>query len=470
MRTKYSIAVGGILTASVILTGCGGQGNSTAADPNRNADAKKVALSITSNAISGGKNAVEADWIANYVIPEFEAEQKEKGVDATVTYAPNGVDDEQYKTKISLDLSTGGGADIVSLDGIWMGEFAEAGYIAPLTDIAGKEVADGWSGWDQITPAVQQLAMYQDERYGVPGGTDGRILYFNKSLFEEAGLPTNWQPESWDDILSAAEALKSLEGVTPLQINAGSAMGEATSMQGVLPLLVGTGSPIWENGKWQGASDGMEQTFELYSKVYGADGLGDPLLQQEAKGRDKSFELFANNELGIMIESDYLWRSVINPAVGTAPMASRDDVVGWAKIPAESAGAGVNDQDFVSMSGGSAQVINPATEYPQHAFELLTFMNSAEAIKAAIGDTPRISARDDVNAELLGGDPLLSFIADEVLPITSFRPSLADYTQISSALQDATASIVGGTSAADAAKTYQDTLEGIVGGSENVFN
>ncbi len=471
MRRRFSIAVGGLLTASVILTGCAGQGGSPAADDTqRNADAKEITLSITSNAISGGKNTVEADWIANYVIPKFVAAQKKEGVDATVTYAPNGVDDTEYKTKISLDLSTKGGADVVSLDGIWMGEFAEAGYIAPLNEIVGKDVADAWDGWDQITPAVQQVTSYQDELYGVPGGTDGRILYFNKTLFKQAGLPKDWQPESWDDILSAAKKLKSLDGVTPLQINAGSAMGEATSMQGVLPLLVGTGSKIWEDGKWQGASDGMEQALDLYSKIYGTDALGDPLLQQEAKGRDKTFELFATNKLGIMIESDYLWRSVINPDVGTAPMADRDEAVGWAKIPAESAGKGVNGQDFVSMSGGSGQVINPNTKYPQQAFELLTFMNSAEALKAAIGDTPRISARDDVNAELLGGDPLLSFIAEEVLPITSFRPSLADYTEISAALQDATASIVSGTSAADAAKAYQATLEGIVGGSKYIFN
>ena len=34
-------------------------------------------------------------------------------------------------------------------------------------------------------------------------------------------------------------------------------------------------------------------------------------------------------------------------------MADRDEVVGWAKIPAREPGAGINGQDFVSMSGGS---------------------------------------------------------------------------------------------------------------------
>lgn len=468
-RTGTLIATGGVFAAALLLAGCTSQPAASGGDTARNADAKKVTLSITSNAISGGKNTAEADWITKWVIPRFVAAEKKKGVDATISFSPNGVDDEEYKTKISLDLSTKGGADIVSLDGIWIGEFAEAGYIAPLDEIVGKKAASGWSGWDQIKPAVQQLTTYKSARYGIPDGTDGRVLYFNKTLFKQVGLPNDWQPKSWNDVLSAGKKLKSLDGVTPLQINAGSAMGEATSMQGALPLLAGTGNLIWKDNKWQGDSSGVTNVLSLYSKIYGPAKLGDPQLQQEAKGRDKSFQEFADNKLGIMIESDYLWRSVINPSVGTAPMADRDKAVGWAKIPAVSVGKGVRGQDFVSMSGGSGKIINPGTKYPKQAFDLLTFMNSAEAVKARIGDTPQISARDDVNSQILSSDPLLTFIADNVLPITSYRPSLSEYTEVSAALQDATASVVSGTSPSDAASAYGKKLEGIVGGSKHIF-
>ena len=98
---SYLAAVGSVLTASVVLTGCSTPASAT--DSQRNADAKQVTLSITSNAIFGGKGALEADWITKYVIPQFEAEQKKKGVDVKVTFNPNGVDDEAYKTKISLE-------------------------------------------------------------------------------------------------------------------------------------------------------------------------------------------------------------------------------------------------------------------------------------------------------------------------------------------------------------------------------
>ena len=203
------------------------------ANPTQNASATEVALTVTSNAISGGKNAAEADWYANYVIPKFTEAQKAKGVNVTVKFQPSGVDDEQYKAKMALDLKSKSGADVIALDGIWVGEFAEAGYIKPLADVVGANVTS-WDGWAQIPKAVQANASYNDKLYGVPGGTDGRVLYYNKKLFQQAGLPADWQPTSWQEILDAGAKLKAVSGVTPIQINAGTAMGEATTMQGAL--------------------------------------------------------------------------------------------------------------------------------------------------------------------------------------------------------------------------------------------
>ncbi len=240
-------------------------------------------------------------------------------------------------------------------------------------------------------------------------------------------------------------------------------MGEATTMQGVLPLLVGTGATIYSDGKWLGNTPQLRSVLDFYNKVYNTDGLGDPQLQLDAKGRDESFAEFADNKIGMLIESDYFWRSVVEPTKGVAPMADRDTAVGYALIPAQTAGSGVNGNDNVSMSGGSGFVLNPNTANPELAWELLTFMASPEAIKARLGTTAQITARDDVNNEILAGDPMLSFVAKDVLPVTNYRPGLAEYTQVSAALQQATADVVSGTSVEDAAATYQTTVEGIVG-------
>lgn len=456
--------------ALVLLTGCLGASDSGSGDQdaNRNADAKQVELVIGANSVKGGKNSAGATFTQDVLIPKFVEAQKAKGVDVTVRFEGDGSDDEVYKQKLALSLSNKAGPDLINIDGIWVGEFAQAGYIKPLTDTVGDAgKVDGWDGWQQIPESVQQLGSFEGKRYGVPAGTDGRVLYFNKKLFAQAGLPADWQPKSWDEIIQAGQALKKLPGVTPIQINGGTAMGEATTMQGVLPFLVGTGATINTDGKWLGNTPQLRQVLDFYHQIYST-GLGDPVLQREAKGRDKSFAQFAANKIGILAEGDYFWRSVVEPKEGVAKMADRDTAVGYALIPAAKPGAGVKGQDFVSMSGGGAVAINPNTKYPQQAWELLQFMNSAEMVEAALDGAAKITQRTDVNAKVLANDPMLTFVATRVLPLTQYRPGLAEYPKISAALQQATADVIGGKSVDEAAKAYQTAVEAAAGGKDKV--
>ena len=457
-----------VLAASLTLVGAAAcdRSSSTGASPSQNAGAKDVTLTITSNSIAGGKNADEADWYTKYVIPTFTKQQKDKGVNVTVTFQPSGVDDEQYKTKVALDLKSRAGADIMALDGIWVGEFAQAGYLKPLTDVVGQSVTS-WEGWSQIPKAVQANASFEGKTYGIPAGTDGRVLYFNKKLFAQAGLPADWQPKSWQDITAAGMKLKAIQGIDPIQINAGTAMGEATTMQGVLPLLVGTGSEIYSDGKWQGDTKAVRDVLTFYKQLLDQ-GLENKNFQQAAKGRDQSFAAFAEGKVGILLEGDYFWRSVINPDNGDAPMATRNTDVGYAYIPAREAGSGVGGSDYVSMSGGGGYFLNPNTKYPQQAWELLQFIGSPDAINALLHGSAKVTARQDVNEQVLAKDPFLSFISQKVLPVTHYRPGLAVYPQVSQALQQATADIVSGKSVEEAAKAYGAAVEKAVGGADKV--
>ncbi|WP_405162014.1 extracellular solute-binding protein [Nocardia sp. NBC_01499] len=422
-------------------------------------------LTITANAINsaGGKNAAEAKWIEDWVIPKFVADQQAKGVTVKVKFQATGVADEDYKSRIAKDLKTGTGADVVSLDGIWVGEFAEGEQIKPLADLVGADKVKAWEGWQHIPATVQQLTSYNGAQYGIPQNTDGRVLFFNRKLFQQAGLPADWQPTSWDQVLDAGRKLKAVPGVLPVQLNAGTSFGEATTTQGILPLLAGTGSTLYEGGKWVGNTAKLRTVLDFYRTLYG-EKLGDAELQQDVKGREKSFEKFAAGQVGILLESDYFWHDVLNPTGGSFPMADRDTQVGWAKIPAATPGAGVNHQDFVSVSGGGGRVISPKSKHVELAWELLQFMNSPEAYQALIaGGGPRITARQDVNADALRGDPLLTFVSDQILPITSLRPALPEYDKVSQALQQATLDVVTGTSTADAAANYGKAVAAAVG-------
>lgn len=479
MFRRRRVWTAAIAAVALVATACGGgddggggdatdggaDGAADGAADDGAAASGPITLEIAANAIAGGKNDVEAVWIEEYVIPTFEAMMADEGKDVTVQFTGRGVDDEAFKAQIALDLASGTGADIMNIDGIWVGEFVTAGYLEPLDQLVGPEIHD-WEGWDQIPEAVQANMSYEDQLYGIPAGTDGRVLYFNRDLFEQAGLPSDWQPTSWAEILETAETLRDeLPDVTPLQINAGTAMGEATTMQAVLPLLAGTGERIYDedSGTWLGDSSELQEVLELYADIYTDDALGSTDLQIQGDGRDRSFEAFAAGQIAILAEGDYFWRGVVNPDDGVAPMENREEVVGYALIPAREPGAGIDGQDFVSMSGGSGRVLNPGTAHPTEAWQLLSFMNSEEATLAFVENEPRVTQRQDVNDATLAGDDHLSFISSEVLPITLYRPGLSEYPEVSALLQQATEAVVTGTSPQDAAAAYRSSLESVVG-------
>ena len=430
-------------------------------------DTKLRTVSIAANAIKGGKNSLQAEWIQDYITPNFIRDEASKGLTVAVKFNGKGIADEDFKAGLALDLLSKGGADLLNIDGIWVGEFADAGYIKPLAKIVGKSYTS-WEGWGQIAPAVADMMSYKGAKYGIPSGTDGRVLYFNKEVFTAAGLPTDWQPQSWADVLAAANTIKTkVPGVTPIQMDSGTAMGEATTMQGVLPLLVGTGERIYndQTGKWTGNTSGIRQVLQFYSDIYNG-GLGNKDWQVSATGRDQSFAAFAQKKVGILGEGDYGWRGVWSPTTGNFKMPDRNTEIGYALIPAVSAGKGIRRQSYVSMSGGGGFVLNPNTKNAAVAWALLTYMNSRDAVQAFVAGQPRITQRNDVNSFLTRSDPLMAFVSKKVMPLTAYRPGFAIYPQVSVALQQATLDVISGDSVAKAAATYQASLVKLVGANK----
>ncbi len=441
---------------------------------------KKVTkVSITANAIIGGKNAQQANFIQNFVIPNFELQQALRGKNVEINFisCSGSCDDNAFKSTLALDLLAKRGADIFTLDGFWVAEFADAGYIKPLDKILLARLVTSWEGWKQIPANVQGVMKYNDQVYGIPLGTDGRIIYFNKKLFAAAGLPTDWQPKSWADIIDAGKKLKAANpAINPFQINGGDGMGEATAMQGVLNLLGGAGSLIYDTKtkKWEGNTKAVRAALGFYNTVYNVEKIGNAswqLLAGEA-GRGLSFKSFGNGTTAMIIEGDFFWRSVIHPASANAPMADRNTNVGFAKIPSQTPGSGVNGQSFMSMSGGGGYALNQYSKNKALVWKLLTFMNSREAVMAnmAIGGAVRITSRADVNAVTLKTDPALKFVFENAIPNTHFRPAMSDYNAVSTLLQKATTAVIQGATPASAAADYEKALKALVGADKVTSN
>src|SRR5215216_1009836 len=98
-------------------------------------------------------------------------------------------------------LSNGDSIDIVSLDQIWLGEFAEKGLIRNLT-----ADFEQWGRMDDLYEGNLDGCVYNNTLYGLWLWTDVRGIWYWKDMLQEAGV----DPESlktWDGYISAAVKL-----------------------------------------------------------------------------------------------------------------------------------------------------------------------------------------------------------------------------------------------------------------------
>jgi multiple sugar transport system substrate-binding protein len=230
--------------------------------------------------------------------------------------------------------------------------------------------------------------------------------------------------------------------------------------------ILGTGQSLRDkDGKWIVSSPGILDTLKLYKTIYVDEKLGDQRAQLLADGRNQSFANFRDGKTGLLVEGDWFYRSVTAPKSEFA-VKDRDTVMGWAKMPAEKPGAGINGQDFVTISGGTGYVLNPHTKNPAEAWALLAFMNSKEQLDAFQTYQPGIKARDDVPVP---NNPFLTTTASTLLPLTTARPNDPNYNKVSEAIQRMTEAVVSGDmSPEDAMAQYKTTVTGIVGEANTV--
>jgi multiple sugar transport system substrate-binding protein len=103
-------------------------------------------------------------------------------------------------------LSNGDSVDIVSVDQIWLGEFAGQGLLRNLT-----ADFEQWGRMDDLYEANLDGCVYNNTIYGLWLWTDIRGIWYWKDMLQEAGV----DPESlktWDGYISAAVKLNDFFG------------------------------------------------------------------------------------------------------------------------------------------------------------------------------------------------------------------------------------------------------------------
>lgn len=427
------------------LAGCAGS---------RSADTIRIAFQ------QFGSGTIKQQWISA-AAERFSADNPE----LTVELIPIVAAENDYFTKNELLMSSPRTSpDLVYEDSFILLSDVGAGYLQPITDLV-----EGWEHWADVAEASQVAVTSTDgEVYGVPITTDTRALWFQRDVFAEAGLPEDWQPGSWEEILEAARAIKDSDSeATPFFMFAGTPQGEKASMQGFEMLLYGTdgGRGLYDPdaAQWILGSPGFVEALTFLQTVVEEEltmGLGsllDPNISEQIYT-----SLLPDAKLGILMDGSWISQNWTETA--GRPWPEWPEVMGLADMPTMDGGG----TGTVTLAGGWGLSIPVHVTDRDLAFRFLTELTSTSTlVDYAIQDN-HVSVRADVaeNEEYLGYSPAIGYFTD-LLETAYYRPALPAYPEVSSAIQEAMEAVLTGTSPEAAAAAYDATVTDIVG-PENV--
>lgn len=98
---------------------------------------------------------------------------------------------EQLVRRLGADDSS---IDIVGMDVIWTGEFANAGWVEEWTGKRKREVTE------KVFPGVIETASFEGKLYAAPFNTNTQLLWYRKDLVKKP-------PLTWDQMIDEAEKL-----------------------------------------------------------------------------------------------------------------------------------------------------------------------------------------------------------------------------------------------------------------------
>jgi len=96
--------------------------------------------------------------------------------------------------------------DLLGLDVVWTGEFANAGWLAPVPAATAKTVSAN------VFDSVLQTARFKNRLYTVPIWSNTQLLWYRKDR-----VPT--PPKTWDEMIDMAEKIGPKEGRIQVQGN-----------------------------------------------------------------------------------------------------------------------------------------------------------------------------------------------------------------------------------------------------------
>ncbi|GAB3300946.1 extracellular solute-binding protein [Epidermidibacterium keratini] len=443
--TSLLVVAVACLLAGCSITSSSGAGSDSAPSPTIAELPDDENVTIVFESYNYGSAGAWADTFTA-LIADFEAQHPNIDV---VAQKPQGSSPNPASDTISsiqTQITAGSPPDVAQL-GFSDLDFTINGLgAANLDELIGKDKVDALfdEGDYPFYQPVRDLGTWEGATYGVPFVLSTPVLYYNATLFEQAGLDPTDPPATWDEVSQAAQQITGTTGKGGIYVDCLTKSAKDWCFQ----------SLVRSNGGTVISSDRTTLTYDDPAVAEVTDVMAQMVTDGSfpALAQMQAVEAFAAGELGMILESSAIQ--------GTFAAGAKS---GW-KLQAASLPS-FGDKPAVPTNSGAALYLFADDPLKQAAgWELINYLTSPEAyvtIANGIGYLPLREGMTEGSGQLKEWYDQNPLVAPNLKQLAAIEPWVSmpgdSYLQIRDGMMDAVESIVF--SGAEPQTTLQQAAE-----------
>ena len=261
----------------------------------------------------------------------------------------------EYWTKLEAAATGGSVADVFHMNGVNITKYADGGVLLPLDEYIANSNVD----LANYPEAMTKMYNFAGTQYGIPMDYDTIGLWYNKALFDKAGVAYPTSDWTWDDMVAAAAAITGIEdGVY------GIAAGY-NDQQGFYNTCFAEDGWFVDGEKFGFNEPGTRAGIQCWIDVMNAGYSPSEASLEENEG----YLQFMAGKLGMIFSGDWLAQYYASEDSSVA------DVCDVVELPLMKSGK------RASVIHGKANCVSVATEHPAEAWAWVEYLAGAEANK-----------------------------------------------------------------------------------------
>ncbi|KGM35220.1 ABC transporter substrate-binding protein [Inquilinus limosus] len=358
-------------------------------------------------------------------------EAKNPGTDIKIEVVPWDV----LQQKLTTDIAGNANADLAIIGTRWLVDFVQQGVVAPLDGYMTDEFKA------RFIPTFFAPGVLDGKTYGLPIASSARAMYYNKDLFEKAGIAA--PPATWDELVEDAKKIKALGAKDTYGF--GLQGKEIETDVYFYYAMWSFGGDIVVDGKSGIDSEAAIKAATLYKQMID-DGLTEPGVT--AYNREDVQNLFKQGRIGMMFTAPFLASQIKTEAP--------DLKYGVAPVPKGTTSATYAVTDSIVMFENS-KVKDEAWKFMDFLFqsdwrEKFTVNEGFLTENQAVAKLPYFT--DDPNLKVFNA----------MLPSAKFAPTIAGWEEIADATGRALQKIyLGEAKPEEALKAAAEQANGVLG-------